>query len=288
MYYAIIADVHANLEALKAVLKDIKKRKIESILFLGDAVGYGPNPNECIEVLQEIVSESTRTEKVSLMGNHDSAVIGLTALEYFNPNARTAIEWTKDILTEENKAFLKNLPIFKSLRGALATKQSYNNIKNKEIATPRIIGARNDKTGLPHSPQSKEFLDIFLVHATPREPEQWHYLLTKQDAYINFHFFTEKICLIGHSHQPFIIEQLPEGEMVIYKDNAEIKDKHRYIINVGSVGQPRDGNPDAAYALLNENSIEIKRVSYDILSTQKEMRGAGLPSFLTERLARGR
>lgn len=248
MYYAIIADVHANLEALEAVLKDIKKRKIESILFLGDAVGYGPNPNECIEVLQEIVSESTRTEKVSLMGNHDSAVIGLTDLEYFNPNARTAIEWTKDILTHENRIFLKALPLVNSLK---------------------------------HD-------SIFLVHATPKEPEQWHYLLTKQDAYINFHFFTEKICLIGHSHQPSIIEQLPEDEMVIYKDNAEIKDKHRYIINVGSVGQPRDGNPDAAYALLNENSIEIKRVSYDILSTQKKMRGAGLPSFLIERLARGR
>ena len=248
MYYAIIADVHANLEALEAVLKDIKKRKIESILFLGDAVGYGPNPNKCIEVLQEIVSESTRTEKVSLMGNHDSAVIGLTALEYFNPNARAAIEWTKDVLTHENRIFLKDLPLVNSLK---------------------------------HD-------SIFLVHATPKEPEQWHYLLTKQDAYINFHFFTEKICLIGHSHQPSIIEQSPEGELVVYKDKADIKDKHRYIINVGSVGQPRDGNPDAAYALLNENSIEIKRVSYDILSTQKKMRGAGLPLSLIERLARGR
>ena len=248
MRYAVIADVHANLEALKAVLKDIKKRKIESILFLGDAVGYGPNPNKCIEVLQEIVSESTRTEKVSLMGNHDSAVIGLTDLEYFNPNARTAIEWTKDVLTHENRIFLKYLPLVNSLK---------------------------------HD-------SIFLVHATPKEPEQWHYLLTKQDAYINFHFFTEKICLIGHSHQPSIIEQSPEGELVVYKDKADIKDKHRYIINVGSVGQPRDGNPDAAYALLNENSIEIKRVSYDILSTQKKMRGAGLPLSLIEKLARGR
>ncbi len=247
MYYAIIADVHANLEALEAALKDIKKRKIESILFLGDAVGYGPNPNECIEALQEIVSESTRTEKVSLMGNHDSAVIGLTDLEYFNPNARAAIEWTKDVLTHENRIFLKDLPLVNSLK---------------------------------HD-------SIFLVHATPKEPEQWHYLLTKQDAYINFHFFTEKICLIGHSHQPSIIEQSPEGELVVYKDKADIKDKHRYIINVGSVGQPRDGNPDAAYALLNENSIEIKRVSYDILSTQKKMREANLPLFLIERLARG-
>ena len=273
MYYAIIADVHANLEALEAVLKDIKKRKIESILFLGDAVGYGPNPNECIEVLQEIVLESTRTEKFSLMGNHDSAVIGLTALEYFNPNARKAIEWTKGVLTDKNRRFLKSLPIFKSL-------------KDKDYPSPIPLPRGEAARGRVKNISSGR--DIYLVHATPKEPEQWHYLLTKQDAYINFHFFTEKICLIGHSHQPSIIEQLPEGEMVIYKDNAEIKDKHRYIINVGSVGQPRDGNPDAAYALLNENSIEIKRVSYDILSTQKKMREANLPLFLIERLARGR
>jgi diadenosine tetraphosphatase ApaH/serine/threonine PP2A family protein phosphatase len=84
------------------------------------------------------------------------------------------------------------------------------------------------------------------------------------------------------------MELNPEGDISIYKERTEFKENCRYIINVGSVGQPRDGNSDAAYALLNENSIEIKRVSYDILSTQKKMREAGLPSFLIERLARGR
>ncbi len=275
MRYAVIADVHANLKALEAALKDIKKRKIESILFLGDAVGYGPNPNECIEALQEIVSESTRTEKVSLMGNHDSAVIGLTALEYFNPNARKAIEWTKGVLTDKNRRFLKSLPIFKSL-------------KDKDYPSPIPLPDTSGEEARGMVKNISSGRNILLVHATPKEPEQWHYLLTKQDAYINFHFFTEKICLIGHSHQSFIIEQSSEGELVVYKDKADIKDKHRYIINVGSIGQPRDGNPDAAYALLNENSIEIKRVSYDILSTQEKMREANLPLLLIERLARGR
>ena len=280
MRYAIIADVHANLEALNAVLEDIRYKTADSILFLGDSVGYGPNPNECIEVLRE-------TASVLIAGNHDRAVTGLTDIEYFNPNARTAIEWTKDILTEDNKTFLKSLPICKSLRGALATKQSHNSIKKKEIATHHA-GARNDKTELPHSPQSKGFLDIYLVHSTPKEPEQWHYLIDTQDAYVNFHFFTERLCLIGHSHQPAIIEQDSEGNIIIYRGKADFKDGRRYIINAGSVGQPRDGNPDACYAILTENSVEIKRVSYDILSTQMKMKEAGLPLFLIERLARGR
>lgn len=276
MRYAIIADVHANLEALNAVFEDLRYKTADSILFLGDSIGYGPNPNECIEVLRQKAS-------VLIAGNHDRAVAGLTDIEYFNPNARAAIEWTKTVLSDENKVFLKKLPICKSLRGALATKQSY---KNKEIATHHP-GARNDKTELPSSPQSKGFLDSFLVHSTPKEPEQWHYLIDTQDAYVNFHFFTERICCIGHSHQPVIIEQLPRGELVVYRDRAEIKDEHRYIINAGSVGQPRDGNPNACYAIINENSVEIKRVSYDILSTQKKMREAGLPLFLIERLAKG-
>ncbi len=241
MRYAVIADVHANLEALEEVLKDIKKRKIENILFLGDAVGYGPNPNECIETLKKETA-------VFIAGNHDRASVGLTDITYFNPYARVAIEWTEEVLSDENKTLLKKLPLTEHL------KQD----------------------------------NIFLVHATPGEPEQWHYLINTRDAHKSFHFFTERICFIGHSHQPAIIEQLPEGEIIVYKDKAEIKDKHRYIINVGSVGQSRDGNPDACYAILNENSVEIKRVSYDILSTQKKMREANLPSFLIERLARGR
>lgn len=240
MRYAIISDVHANLEALNAALEKIKKEKVDALFFLGDSVGYGPNPNECIETLKEKAA-------VLLAGNHDWATLGLTDVEYFNPYARAAIEWTKNALSDKNRVFLERLPIAEIVR---------------------------------HN-------SIYLVHSTPKEPKQWHYILNTWDAYINFQFFTERICLIGHSHHPFIAEQNPESRISVYKDFAHFKEGCRYIVNVGSVGQPRDGNPDAVYALLNKNFIEIKRVAYDIVSTQKKMREAGLPSFLIERLSRG-
>lgn len=239
MRYAVISDVHANIEALNTVLKKISEETFDSLLFLGDSVGYGPNPNECIETLKE-------KAKILLAGNHDWASVGMTDIEYFNPYARAAVEWTKKILSNENRTFLRGLPLTQEL---------------------------DDR--------------ILLVHATPREPEQWHYLLSTGDASINFHFFNQMICLIGHSHEPVIIEHSPEDKIIVYKDRTDIKEGYRYILNVGSVGQPRDGNPDAAYAILNKNSIEIKRVSYDIVLTQKKMRDVGLPSYLIERLSRG-
>lgn len=240
MHYAIISDVHANLEALDSVLEAIRKEKVDTLLFLGDSIGYGPNPNECIEALKD-------EARVLLAGNHDWAAVGLTDIEYFNPYARLAIEWTAGVLTESNKNFLKDLPLAERLQ-----KDS-----------------------------------IYLVHSTPKEPSEWHYLLSIWDAYINFHYFHERICFLGHSHEPFIMELSPGDKMVAYKERAEIKDNFRYIINVGSVGQPRDGNPDAAYAILHKDLIEIKRVAYDIASTQKKMRTFGLPSPLIERLSRG-
>ncbi len=272
MHYAIIADVHANLEALDAALKDIYKRKIEAILFLGDAVGYGPNPNECIETLK-------KETMAFIAGNHDRAAVGLTDITYFNPYARSAIEWTEEVLSDENKTFLKNLPLYKSLKIANETFVARWNTKDNKENPPLPPFVKGGQGG---------FLDIFMVHATPREPEQWHYLINMIDAHKNFHFFTERICFIGHSHQPAIIEQSPDGNIVVYRDKANFTEGNRYIINVGSVGQPRDGDPDAAYALFDKDSVEIKRVSYDIVSTQKKMREVNLPSFLIERLARGR
>ena len=240
MRYAVIADVHGNLEALEAVLKKLREESYDALLFLGDSVGYGPNPNECIEALKN-------KAQVLLAGNHDRAVVGLADTAFFNPHARTAVEWTQEVLTDENRKLLVSLPIAKQMRDE----------------------------------------NLYLVHSTPKEPEKWHYLITSWDAYKNFPFFSEKICLIGHSHVPAIIEEPPEGKINMFNIRAEIKENHRYIINAGSVGQPRDGNPDAAYVLLTENSAEIKRVSYDILLTQKKMRDAGLPDHLINRLAKG-
>jgi len=239
---AIISDVHANLEALHSVIAEIEKEDIDYLLFLGDSVGYGPDPNKCVELLRT---------KTSLMiaGNHDWGAVGLTETSNFNAHARFAIEWTREVLSKKNFSYLHNLPL-----------------------TGKISAGR----------------DIFLVHGTPKEPEQWHYFLFEYDAKANFRYFDEQICFLGHSHTPFIVERSPRGKIRLFYARAEINDSCRYIVNAGSVGQPRDGNPDACFILFKDDVIEIKRVSYDILLTQKKMEKAGLPSYLIDRLAKGR
>lgn len=238
--YAVISDVHSNLEALESVLKDIKKRKVDEIIFLGDAVGYGPNPNECLELLKKRC-------KIMMAGNHDWGAVGQTNIDYFNEYAKAAIIWTREVLTEKNQGFIKALPIIKNMK--------------------------------------KE--NILLVHSTPKEPSAWHYLLTLWDAEMNFHYFEQRICLVGHSHQPFIIERLPSGEMVTHRAEAVLGENERYIINVGSVGQPRDGDSRACYALIRGNKVEIVRVKYNIEETQRKMRENDLPLSLIERLSSG-
>ncbi len=240
MRFAVISDVHANLEALEAVLKDIRKRRVEGILFLGDAVGYGPNPNECLQVL----SDNCR---ILLAGNHDRAAAGLTDIEYFNEYAKKAVLWTRQVLTEKSRKLIENLPVQQKLK--------------------------------------KE--NVLLVHSSPKEPEAWHYLVTLWDAEVNFQYFDERICILGHSHLPFVIERLPSGEMITYNSTAGLGQNERYIINAGSVGQPRDGDPRACYVLFEGGSSEFVRVEYNIKETQLKMRNAGLPLPLIERLSRG-
>ncbi len=257
MDYAVISDVHGNLEALDAVLADIAARDPQTvekdpspphspvkkikILFLGDAVGYGPNPNECIAAIKKHASQG-------VAGNHDRAVLGLIDISFFNPYAREAIGWTDGVLSSESRAALEGLPLIK----------------------------RMEEDGL------------FLVHGSPYEPERWHYLLYFSDAKVNFEHFKERICLAGHSHIPFIMRRLPSGEITASREGSELdKAGSRYIINAGSVGQPRDGDPRACYLLLNDTRAEFLRVPYDIGATQQKMRAAGLPLPLIERLQKG-
>jgi len=241
MRYAVLSDIHANIEALEAVLADLEQKNIRDIFFLGDAVGYGPNPNECIDLLAERCG-------ILLAGNHDWGVIGLTDITCFNEYARYSVQWTRQVITEKNSRIIKTWPAKKE--------------RKKE--------------------------DILLVHSTPREPEEWHYILTLWDAEINFQYFDNKLCFLGHSHQPFIIERVPSGELITYKDAARIKEGSRYIINAGSVGQPRDGDPRACYAFIDNESIEIMRVPYDVVSVQEKMKEANLPYPLIERLLVGK
>jgi predicted phosphodiesterase len=238
--YAVISDAHSNAEALKSVLEDIKERQIQDIFFLGDAVGYGPQPNECVELLSAEC-------RIMIAGNHDWGVLNLTDPASFNENARIALDWTRGVLTEGNREILRRSPLKAELR------------------------ERN----------------ITLVHATLYKPERWHYLMTLADAKTNFSFMLTDICFVGHSHKPFIIEMPLSGELCIHKQEMRKKSGCRYIVNAGSIGQPRDGDPRACYAIVDDDRIELVRVGYDVKVTQKRMRDAGLPELLIERLSLG-
>ncbi|MBF0564819.1 MAG: metallophosphoesterase family protein [Nitrospirae bacterium] len=240
MAYAVISDVHSNLHALESVLKDIGDRGIDEVYFVGDAVGYGPLPDRCLDLLRDNCT-------VLIAGNHDWAVLGFTSIEYFNENAVAAVNYTKEVMSDEHLEFLESFKLVKS-------------------CVER---------------------DAFFVHATPLNPENWDYLFSLKDAAVNFEVFRQKICFIGHSHTPVIIEQKSSGEMLIHKNAAEINPGSRYMVNDGSVGQPRDGDPRASYCVMNSHKIEIVRVGYEVRKTQKEMEVVGLPSRLIERLSYG-
>jgi len=241
MRYGIFSDIHANLEALEAVLAELEQARVDEIICLGDVVGYGPNPNECIALVNEKVD-------FCLAGNHDVAPLGGLDIQYFNYAARKAIEWTSQELSETSKAFLRSLPM------------------------------------------TRAYETFFIVHATPLEPEKWSYILSMNDAKENFAGFTQQSCLVGHSHSAWCVEKNADGHYT-GKENYPIllNDGARYLINVGSVGQPRDRNPAAALGVLDvdNKTYELRRVPYDISVTQRKILAAGLPELLAERLALG-
>ena len=238
----VISDIHANLIALEAVLADAGGRW-DRVWFLGDLVGYGPNPNECVERLREL-------EPLALSGNHDWAVLGKLDTDEFNDDARKLVRWTRHELTEENKAYLAGLPPL-------------------HVAAP-----------------------FTLAHASPRHPV-WEYILDLQTALENFEYFQTPACLVGHSHIPalFSLDEVASElnfYLIGHGDTVDMS-RGRLIINPGSVGQPRDGDPRAAYALLDDETMvwEFHRVAYDIAETQARMRRHKMPSRLVERLEHG-
>lgn len=239
----VISDIHANLIALEAVLEHAGGRW-DRLWFLGDLVGYGPNPNECVERLRELEPAA------ALSGNHDWAVLDKLDTEEFNDDARWAVNWTRGRLTEENRTYLDTLPPLR-------------------VDEP-----------------------FTLAHGSPRHPV-WEYILDLQTAWENFEYFVTSICLVGHSHIPalFLLDEASaEPELYLAADGDTIDlSRGRMIINPGSVGQPRDGDPRAAYALLDDEARtwELHRVPYDIAETQRRMREHKMPRRLIERLEYG-
>lgn len=240
MRIAILSDIHGNLEALEAVLDAASELAADQVCSLGDVVGYGPDPSACLALV------AARTS-VSLLGNHDAAVLGATPLEDFNALARRAVLWTRSALTPPELDRLSGLPYLGRCEGML------------------------------------------LAHATPAEPEAWRYIHGLVDAREHFGDFGERICFVGHSHRPGIYALLPSGRFEADREGGRLQPGARYIVNAGSVGQPRDRDPRAGFALLDTGSdeIAIHRVAYPVARTQEKMIAAGLPEFLADRLAVG-
>ncbi len=240
MRVLVISDVHANLAALEAVLADAGHWDV--IWSLGDIVGYGPEPNECIARL-------SAEKHLAIAGNHDWAVLGKLELEDFNHDARRAILWTREQLNPLSLAYLQAL---------------------SEVL---VEG------------------DFTLAHGSPRSPI-WEYLLSPGAAKANFDYFQTSVCLVGHTHIPVRFRDLPGNlcQVILPQEGETIPlGQEREIINPGSVGQPRDGDPRAAYLLLDteQRTFEHRRVGYDIAETQRKMRAVELPKRLILRLEVG-
>ena len=242
MKVAVYSDVHGNEEALTAVEKAIMKEGNVKKVFIGDVVGYGADPNLCVERVMDFAD-------CVLAGNHDHAALDLTDISSFNPYAKAAIVWTKKVLSPSSKKYLMDLEL--------------KNFSNGQC----------------------------FVHSTPYQPEKWNYILTLQSASFNFDHFDTPICFIGHSHVPIIITQNHDQKCYVHKwSDLEMEAGCKYIVNIGSVGQPRDGNPQASYAIYDpeKKTVQIKRVPYDIPTTQNKIIDAGLPEYLADRLQYGR
>jgi diadenosine tetraphosphatase ApaH/serine/threonine PP2A family protein phosphatase len=245
--YAVLSDVHGNLEALTAVLADAAAEGALGTLCLGDTVGYGADPVPCIELLGE---RATRI----VAGNHEHGALGLVDLQWFNAAAREAALWTGEQLSADHEDYLSGLPLTSAVGEATC------------------------------------------VHASPRRPEEWDYLVSAEDGYEAFGDFATRLCFVGHSHLPAVWSLGSSGPAyenlagpACHDRRIAFHDGRRYIVNVGSVGQPRDRDPRAAYVLWDEQerSVRLRRVAYDHRAAAAKILRAGLPRVLADRLAYG-
>jgi predicted phosphodiesterase len=228
MRVLVISDIHSNLSALEAVLDSAGR--YDTVWCLGDLVGYGPDPNECIAKVR------TLPNLVCVRGNHDAATLGEMDQQTFNHEASLAITWTKHVIDAASKEFLLELP------------------------EKQVVG------------------EITLVHGSPRNPV-WEYVMDYVTALQCFPYFETSLCLVGHTHVPALWQQNPGENPAIVHDYLKMNISGRSILNPGSVGQPRDRDRRASFALFDPDSStwELRRVEYDIASVQQRIQKAGLP-----------
>jgi diadenosine tetraphosphatase ApaH/serine/threonine PP2A family protein phosphatase len=239
MNYAIISDIHSNLEAFERTLFEIDRIGVDKIVCLGDIVGYGASPNECLDIVRE-------RQVTSIIGNHDMVACGKDEAYNFNPIARDAALWTRRELTRENRDFL---------------------------------------FGLPHQ---REIGDFLVVHGAISDPDQ--YIFSSSEAMMEFKLMINtRICFFGHTHVTIYyvysngsVEGFTDGEIEIDANNM-------YLINPGSVGQPRDRDPRASFLIYNdaEKTIRFYRLEYDIMTAQEKIIDSGLDKRLAYRLSMG-
>ncbi|MDP3722252.1 MAG: metallophosphoesterase family protein [Candidatus Omnitrophota bacterium] len=251
MKYAVLSDIHGNLEALSAVMERLNAERIDRYLCLGDVVGYGADPAACLERLEACGA-------VTVGGNHDVACVGKLGLDWFHDTARAALEWTREQLSFAELDGLRRLPLT-ATEGPLT-----------------------------------------LVHGTLTHPERFEYLVDFAQAVEMLERCRTLMCLLGHTHVPLFIEyDRPQRRIVrVLTVAEELRDvavqgdpaTRRYLVNPGSVGQPRDGDPRASVAIIDtdQRRVAVERVPYDVAAAQRKIRQAGLPAFLADRLAIGR
>lgn len=240
MKYAILGDIHSNLEALDAVLDDASKQGVERYICVGDIVGYNANPVECLEKIREL-------DAITVRGNHDHYCCHDEMLYDLNPVAAKVVEWTRDQLSEAQLNYLKRTRMVRAVEG------------------------------------------FTVVHSTLDTPERWGYVFEELEADASFNYQTTTVCFHGHTHVPVTYEKSSGIKKYSYRQ-FRVTLGRKYFINVGSVGQPRDGDPRAAYVTYDTKAkdVELHRVTYDIAAAQEKILAAGLPRPLAARLAVGR
>ncbi len=240
MRIAIFGDIHANLEALEAILEDASQQGVTDHVCMGDVVGYNADPDACLEIIQKLNCPTVK-------GNHDEEASGNHSLDSMNPVAATALEWTRQQLSDAQRVWLSRL---------------------------RMV---------------RQVSDFTIVHSTLDQPSHWNYVTNRFDAMSNFSYQFTQICFHGHTHVPRVymksdrVQEVP-AESIVIEAGA------KYFINVGSVGQPRDGDWRACYAIydMEHQQIVFRRIEYDIAKTQRKIIAAGLPAMLAERIQEGR
>jgi predicted phosphodiesterase len=237
----IISDVHSNLEALRAVLGRLKEKGATQFVCCGDIVGYGPNPNECVEIVRGL-------KACCVAGNHDWGAVGRAKTASFNNAAAAALEWTRRQLTDSNRIYLDNLTL-------------------AEACEPMLV-----------------------VHGSAAAPERFEYVLLPAEADEQMGYYSQSICVAGHTHSPLVVGRAPGAVLEeLPADTLRLKPETKYFINAGSVGQPRDSDPDACAVLfdIGAGTMTFLRVPYDVAAVQRKMAAAGLPASLAARLAGG-